>query len=40
MLNDYQMLPLPAIDAVALVMPWVEMVTGGALILGVWLRHG
>jgi uncharacterized membrane protein YphA (DoxX/SURF4 family) len=37
-MNDYQMLPLLAVNASALVMPWVEMVTGGALILGVWRR--
>lgn len=37
-LNDYQMLPLLAINAVALAMPWVEMVTGCALILGLWRR--
>jgi len=37
-LNDYQMLPLLAINPIALVMPWVEMVTGCALILGVWRR--
>jgi uncharacterized membrane protein YphA (DoxX/SURF4 family) len=36
--HDYQMLPLLFINAFALVMPWAEITTGAALILGVWRR--
>lgn len=36
--HDYQMLPLLAINAFALVMPWTELVAGAALIAGVWRR--
>jgi len=36
--HDYDMLPLIAINAFALLMPWTEMVAGAALILGVWRR--
>jgi uncharacterized membrane protein YphA (DoxX/SURF4 family) len=36
--HDYQMLPAIAINAFALLMPWTEMVTGAALILGIWRR--
>ena len=36
--NDYQMLPLVVVNAFALAMPWAEMVTGAALIAGVWRR--
>lgn len=36
--NDYQMLPLIFINAFALAMPWIEMVAGAALVLGVWRR--
>jgi len=36
--NDYQMLPLIFINAFALAMPWVEAVTGAALLLGIWRR--
>ena len=38
--NDYRMLPTLAINAFALAMPWVEMVTGAALIVGFWRRAG
>jgi uncharacterized membrane protein YphA (DoxX/SURF4 family) len=36
--HDYQMLPISLINAFALMMPWTEMVTGAALILGIWRR--
>lgn len=36
--NDYDMLPVVAVNAFALLMPWTEMVAGAALILGVWRR--
>ena len=37
-LHDYDMLPLMLVNAFALVVPWLEMVTGLTLILGVWHR--
>ena len=36
--HDYDMLPVVAVNAFALLMPWTEMVAGAALILGVWRR--
>jgi uncharacterized membrane protein YphA (DoxX/SURF4 family) len=36
--HDYDMLPLVAINAFALIMPWAEMAAGAALVLGVWRR--
>ena len=39
-IHDYQMLPPILINAWALAMPWAEMTTGAALILGLWLRAG
>jgi uncharacterized membrane protein YphA (DoxX/SURF4 family) len=37
--HDYDMLPLVAINAFALIMPWTEMVAGAVLVLGMlpWL---
>lgn len=40
MIHDYQMLPLALVNAWALAMPWVEMMTGAVLILGLWRRAG
>ena len=40
-IRQYQMLPDDAfrvLNAVAVCLPWVEMVCGGLLILGVWVR--
>ncbi len=37
-LNDYDMLPPVLINPLALIMPWLELVTGLALIIGVWRR--
>jgi putative oxidoreductase len=39
MIYNYRLLPGPAINALALVMPWIEMLVGVALILGVWKRE-
>ncbi len=36
--NDYQMLPLIFINAFALAMPWIEMLAGAALVVGIWRR--
>lgn len=38
MIYNYKILPSPLINISALVMPWVELLTGLALILGVWVR--
>jgi hypothetical protein len=39
MIYNYRLLPGGAINAMALVMPWVELLAGVALILGVWKRE-
>jgi len=36
--HDYDVLPLTLVNAFALALPWVELVTGAALILGPWRR--
>jgi len=36
--HDYEMLPLTLVNAFALAMPMVELVTGAALLLGFWRR--
>lgn len=38
MIYNYRILPAPLINITALVMPWVELLAGLALILGVWTR--
>lgn len=38
MIYNYRILPAPLINIAALTMPWVELLTGLALILGVWVR--
>ena len=38
MIYNYRVLPAPLINITALTLPWVEILTGLALILGVWLR--
>jgi uncharacterized membrane protein YphA (DoxX/SURF4 family) len=38
MIYNYRILPAPLINISALVMPWVEILAGLALILGVWTR--
>ena len=39
MIYNYRLVPGAAINALALVMPWVEVLAGLALILGVWPRE-
>lgn len=39
MIYNYRLVPGFAINALALVMPWVEILTGLALILGAWPRE-
>ncbi|MFH1279573.1 MAG: MauE/DoxX family redox-associated membrane protein [Candidatus Eisenbacteria bacterium] len=34
----YQILPLPAVNLFAIFLPWLELITGGLLIAGVWTR--
>jgi len=34
--NDYRLLPLPASNLLAIGLPWIELLTGLALITGVW----
>src|SRR5688500_12877896 len=38
MVYNYRILPAGLINITALVMPWVELLTGLALIIGVWTR--
>lgn len=38
MIYNYRILPAGLINISALLMPWVELVTGLCLILGVWVR--
>jgi putative oxidoreductase len=38
MIYNYRILPAGLINITALVMPWLEIVAGAALILGVWRR--
>jgi uncharacterized membrane protein YphA (DoxX/SURF4 family) len=38
MVYNYRILPAPLINITALLMPWVELLCGLALILGVWTR--
>jgi putative oxidoreductase len=38
MIYNYRLLPGPAVNAFALVMPWIEILTGAALVLGIFLR--
>jgi len=39
MIYNYRLVPGAAVNALALVMPWVEILVGLALILGVWPRE-
>jgi len=36
MIYNYKIVPWPLINAMALVMPWLELLCGVALILGIW----
>lgn len=38
MIYNYRLIPGFAINALALVMPWLELLSGVALILGIWRR--
>ncbi len=35
---NYRLLPYKLINGIAIVLPWVELVTGTLLVLGVWIR--
>ena len=39
MIYNYRLMPGAVVNALALVMPWVEILVGLALILGVWPRE-
>jgi hypothetical protein len=39
MIYNYRLVPGPLVNAFALVMPWVELLAGLALILGIWRRE-
>jgi hypothetical protein len=39
MIYNYRLVPGALINGMALVMPWVELVAGATLILGVWKRE-
>ena len=36
MIYNYKLVPFPLINFIALVMPWIELLCGLALILGIW----
>lgn len=38
MIYNYRILPGPLVNITALIMPWLEILTGLALILGVWTK--
>lgn len=38
MIYNYRILPLPLVNLSALVLPWVELLAGLGLVLGVWRR--
>jgi uncharacterized membrane protein YphA (DoxX/SURF4 family) len=35
---NYRLLPYESIDGIAIILPWLEIITGTLLILGVWTR--
>jgi uncharacterized membrane protein YphA (DoxX/SURF4 family) len=35
---NYRLLPYTVINAMAIVLPWLEVITGAVLVLGVWIR--
>ena len=39
MIYNYRLVPGALVNALALVMPWVELLVGLALVLGVWRRQ-
>ena len=38
-IHNYKLLPAAAVNAFALVLPWLELLTGAALFLGLWRRE-
>jgi len=40
MMSNYRLLPAPAVNGFALFLPWLEMLTGLALVSGVFWRTG
>jgi uncharacterized membrane protein YphA (DoxX/SURF4 family) len=38
MVSNYKLVPAALVPAMALIMPWLELLTGVALVLGVWRR--
>ncbi len=38
MIYNYRILPGPLVNAAALLMPWIEILSGVALVLGLWRR--
>lgn len=37
-ISNYKMLPPWGVNSLALVLPWLELITGGLLALGIWRR--
>ncbi len=37
---NYDMVPFELVNLMAIVLPWVELLTGTALVLGIWVRTG
>ena len=37
---NYRLLPYTLINGIAIVLPWIEAVTGTLLVLGIWIRAG
>jgi putative oxidoreductase len=38
MVYNYRLVPSPLVNALALAMPWFELLAGAALVLGIWKR--
>ena len=38
MVHNYKLVPQALVPAMALTMPWIELLTGVALVLGIWRR--
>lgn len=37
-IGNYRLVPYPLLHVMAIALPWVEIVTGGLLVVGVWIR--
>ena len=37
---NYDMVPMSLVNLIALVLPWIELLAGTALVLGIWVRTG